>query len=129
MTRSRDDRDGGEGGEGSDLQRAADGDELEGALDDAALAADDDDGVPLLSSLDAEAGPARALSERQLLLLNDRPGLRVLDTALEEIGIGSGRFRLIVELQTWRVYLSVGADNLGSASVGPWQAYLPVLHR
>jgi hemolysin activation/secretion protein len=61
--------------------------------------------------------------ERQLLLLNDRPGLRILDTGLEEIGIATGRFRLIVQVQTWRVYLSAGLDNLGSASVGPWQAY------
>jgi hemolysin activation/secretion protein len=28
-----------------------------------------------------------------------------------------------VQVQTWRVYLSAGLDNLGSASVGPWQAY------
>jgi hemolysin activation/secretion protein len=61
--------------------------------------------------------------QRQLLLLNDRPGLRVLDTELEEIGIATGRFRLIVRVQTWRVYLSVGLDNSGSAAVGPWQAY------
>jgi hemolysin activation/secretion protein len=61
--------------------------------------------------------------QRQLLLLNDRPGLRILDTQLEEIGTATGRFRLIVQVQTWRVYLSAGLDNLGSASVGPWQAY------
>ena len=61
--------------------------------------------------------------QRQLLLLNDRPGLRITDTQLEEIGTATGRFRLIVQVQTWRVYLSAGLDNLGSASVGPWQAY------
>jgi hemolysin activation/secretion protein len=61
--------------------------------------------------------------QRQLLLLNDRPGLRILDTQLEEIGTATGRFRLIVQVQTWRVYLSAGLDNAGSASVGPWQAY------
>jgi hemolysin activation/secretion protein len=68
--------------------------------------------------------PARlGTLQRQLLLLNDRPGLRILDTQLEEIGTATGRFRLIVQVQTWRVYLSAGLDNLGSASVGPWQAY------
>src|SRR3954452_1720660 len=36
--------------------------------------------------------------QRQLLLLNDRPGLRVLDTELEEIGAATGRFRLIVKV-------------------------------
>jgi hemolysin activation/secretion protein len=61
--------------------------------------------------------------QRQLLLLNDRPGLRIIETQLEEIGAATGRFRLIVQVQTWRVYLSAGLDNLGSASVGPWQAY------
>jgi hemolysin activation/secretion protein len=61
--------------------------------------------------------------QRQLLLLNDRPGLRIIDTQVEEIGTATGRFRLVVQVQTWRVYLSAGLDNLGSASVGPWQAY------
>jgi hemolysin activation/secretion protein len=61
--------------------------------------------------------------QRQLLLLNDRPGLRVLDTELDEIGTATGRFRLTVKIQTWRVYLSAGLDNSGSASVGPWQTY------
>jgi len=61
--------------------------------------------------------------ERKLLLLNDRPGMRITDTQLEEIGTGSGCFRLIVLVQTWRVYLSGGIDNLGSSAVGPWQSY------
>ena len=61
--------------------------------------------------------------ERKLLLLNDRPGMHITDTQLEEIGTGSGRFRLIVLVQTWRIYLSSSIDNLGSAAVGPWQSY------
>lgn len=61
--------------------------------------------------------------ERQLLLINGRPGVRVTDTELEEIGLGSGRFRLVVHLKTWRVFSSFGVDNLGSSSVGPWQTY------
>jgi hemolysin activation/secretion protein len=61
--------------------------------------------------------------ERQLMLINARPGVRITDTALEEIGTASGRFRLIVSLQTWHLYSSFGLDNLGSAAVGPWQTY------
>ena len=61
--------------------------------------------------------------ERQLLLINTLPGVRIEDTALEEIGTGSGHFRLIVSLKTWNIFTSVGVDNLGSSSVGPWQSY------
>ena len=42
--------------------------------------------------------------ERQLLLINTRPGVRIVDTALEEIGTASGHFRLVVSLKTWHVY-------------------------
>ncbi len=52
-----------------------------------------------------------------------RPGVRIADTALEEIGTASGHFRLIVSLKTWHVYTSFGVDNLGSSAVGPWQTY------
>jgi hemolysin activation/secretion protein len=57
------------------------------------------------------------------LLISGRPGVRVTDTELEEIGVGSGRFRLVVHLKTWRFFTSFGIDNLGSSSVGPWQTY------
>jgi hemolysin activation/secretion protein len=68
--------------------------------------------------------PSRlATLERQLLLVNGRPGVRILDTGLEEIGTASGRFRLVVELKTWHLYTSFGVDNLGSRAVGPWQSY------
>ena len=68
--------------------------------------------------------PSRlATLERQLLLINGRPGVRIEDTALEEIGNATGRFRLIVVLKTWHLYTSFGVDNLGSSSVGPWQSY------
>jgi hemolysin activation/secretion protein len=63
--------------------------------------------------------------ERQLLLVNDRPGVRIADTALEEIGTATGGFRLIVYLATWRIYTAAGLDNLGSSAVGPLQAFLP----
>jgi len=61
--------------------------------------------------------------ERQLLLINSRPGVRIQDTTLAEIGEGTGRFRLTLLLKTWHVYASLGVDNLGSSAVGPWQSY------
>lgn len=61
--------------------------------------------------------------ERQLFLINARPGVRILDTAIEEIGGPTGRFRLIVSVKTWHIFTSFGLDNLGSSSVGPWQTY------
>lgn len=72
----------------------------------------------------AEEAPARlATLERQLLLVNDLPGVRVKDTTLEEVGAGSGRFRLTVILDSWSVFISAGFDNAASNAVGPWQAY------
>lgn len=71
-----------------------------------------------------EETPARlATLERQLLLVNDLPGVRVKDTTLEEIGSGSGRFRLTVILDSWSVFVAAGIDNGASNAVGPWQAY------
>ena len=68
--------------------------------------------------------PSRLMTlERQLMLINARPGVRITDTALEEIGVASGHFRLVIFLQTWHLYSSFGLDNLGSAAVGPWQTY------
>ena len=77
----------------------------------------------LLGPVLAEQPSRLPTLERQLLLINGRPGVRVTDTELEEIGIGSGRFRLVVHLKTWRIFTSFGIDNLGSSSVGPWQTY------
>jgi hemolysin activation/secretion protein len=61
--------------------------------------------------------------ERQLVLINARPGVRITDSQIEEIGNVSGRFRLVISVQTWHIYAYVGLDNLGSSSVGPWQSY------
>jgi hemolysin activation/secretion protein len=78
---------------------------------------------PMLDAVLAEH-PSRLMTlERQLLLINDRAGVRIDDTALEEIGGPTGRFRLTVYLKTWHIYTSFGLDNLGSSSVGPWQTY------
>ena len=78
---------------------------------------------PMLDAVVAEQPSRLATLERHLLLINGRPGVRIEDTALEEIGTASGRFRLTVYLKTWHVFTSFGVDNLGSFSVGPWQSY------
>ena len=81
-------------------------------------------GLPAMLEPVRREHPARLRTlERQLLLINDRPGVRVVDTALEEIGRTSGRFRLVVFVKTWSVFTSFGIDNLGSSAVGPWQSY------
>jgi hemolysin activation/secretion protein len=78
---------------------------------------------PMLSPVLSEQPSRLSTLERQLLLINGRPGVRIEDTTLDEIGNGSGQFRLTVFLKTWHVFTSFGIDNLGSASVGPWQSY------
>lgn len=99
---------------------------IEGAIVQAELK---DDGAeqygvrPMLGPVLAEQPSRLATLERQLFLINGRPGVRITDTALEEIGGATGRFRLTVYLKTWHVFTSFGLDNLGSSSVGPWQSY------
>jgi hemolysin activation/secretion protein len=61
--------------------------------------------------------------ERQLMLVNDSPGVRVADTTLEEIGEGSGQFRLTVWLKTWQIFTALGFDNQGASAVGPYEAF------
>lgn len=78
---------------------------------------------PMLDAVLAEQPSRLATLERQLLLINGRPGVRIEDSAIEEIGTASGHFRLILSLKTWHVFTSLGVDNLGSSSVGPWQSY------
>jgi hemolysin activation/secretion protein len=78
---------------------------------------------PMLNAVVAERPSRLATMERQLLLINGRPGVRIEDTALEEIGTTTGRFRLTVYLKAWHLFTSFGIDNLGSSSVGPWQSY------
>ena len=99
---------------------------IEGSIAEVALKGDAGEqfGVrPMLAPALAEHPSRLATLERQLLLINTRPGVRIADTAIEEIGEASGRFRLIVELKTWHIYASFGLDNLGSSSIGPWQTY------
>lgn len=99
---------------------------IEGSITEVSLNGDgvEQFGVrPLLDPVLAERPSRLATLERQLLLINSRAGVRVADTALEEIGTASGHFRLVVYVKTWRVYTSWGLDNLGSSAVGPWQTY------
>src|SRR6266581_370862 len=99
---------------------------IEGSITEVALRGEDVEGFgvrPVLDPVVAEQPSRLATLERQLLLINGRPGVRIQDTALEEIATASGRFHLTVFLKTWHVYTSFGIDNLGSSSVGPWQSY------
>jgi len=99
---------------------------IEGAIVQAELKGDGAEqfGVrPMLGPILAEQPSRLPTLERQLFLINGRPGVRITDTALEEIGGATGRFRLIIFLKTWHVFSSFGLDNLGSSSVGPWQTY------
>ena len=99
---------------------------IEGSIAEVALRGDGAEqfGIrPLLDPVLAEHPSRLATLERQLLLINNRAGIRVVDTALEEIGNATGRFRLIVYLKTWHIYTSFGLDNLGSSMIGPWQTY------
>ncbi len=99
---------------------------IEGSITDVTLKGDGAEqfGVrAMLAAVLAEQPSRLATLERQLLLINGRPGVRIEDTALEEIGTASGQFRLILSVKTWHVFTSFGIDNLGSSSVGPWQSY------
>ena len=99
---------------------------VEGSITELALKGDGAEqfGVrPMLDAVLAERPSRLATLERQLLLINGRPGVQIEDTAIEEIGPASGDFRLILSLKTWHVFTSFGVDNLGSSSVGPWQSY------
>lgn len=78
---------------------------------------------PMLGPVLSEHPSRLSTLERQLFLINARPGVRILDTAIEELGGPTGRFRLIVFVKTWHIFTSFGIDNLGSSSVGPWQTY------
>ena len=99
---------------------------IEGSITDVELRGDGAEqfGVrPLLNPVLAERPSRLATLERQLLLINGWPGVRIVDSAIEEIGGPTGCFRLVVTLKTWHIYGSLGADNLGAAAVGPWQTY------
>ena len=98
---------------------------IEGYIAEIALKGDDVDryGVRrLLERIVGERPSQLKTVERQLLLANDTPGIRIADTALEEIGRLTGKFRLIVQVETWRIFVALGLDNQGTAAVGPYEA-------
>jgi hemolysin activation/secretion protein len=78
----------------------------------------------VLAPIAAEPASRRATLERALLLVNDLPGARIVDSAIEEIGTGSGRFRLTVTVETWTNYTTASLDNRGTNATGPLQAYV-----
>ena len=99
---------------------------IEGSIEDVSLAGNDRDTLGVLTVLHpiTTERPSRLSTlERQLLLVNDRPGARVTDVSLEEIGSATGRFRLVVTVETWRIYWTQGLDNYGASAVGPLQGY------
>lgn len=99
---------------------------IEGAITELVLKGDEAKqfGVRTMMEPVIAERPARlATLERQLYLTTARPGISIKDTAIEEIGSASGQFRLVLSIRTWHVFASVGVDNFGSSSVGPWQSY------
>lgn len=100
---------------------------VEGAIAEVVLKGDGAEHFGLHALLDplTQERPARlATLERQLLLASDIPGIRIADTGLEEIGTASGKFRLTVFVEAWRVFTTVSLDNRGTPAVGPLQGYL-----
>lgn len=72
---------------------------IEGSITDVVLKGEGAErfGVrPLLEQVLAEYPTRLATLERQLLLINGLPGVRITDSTLEEIGGPTGHFRLIV---------------------------------
>jgi hemolysin activation/secretion protein len=99
---------------------------IEGSITDVELKGDDAERFAVRAYLKAVLceSPSRLPTlERQLLLVNGLPGVRITDSAIEEIGGPTGHFRLVVYLKTWHVYTWFGLDNLGSSAIGPWQSY------
>src|SRR6185436_15565869 len=93
---------------------------------DLQIQGDDDNAFGVRAKLDPvlREHPSRlATLERYLLIVNELPGAKVDDIAIEEIGSATGRFRLVVKLKTWRVFTSLGIDNYGTHAAGPLQTY------
>lgn len=100
---------------------------LEGYIEEVVVEGNvgNDFGVARMLSAVTHERPLRlATLERHLLLASDTPGLHIQDTALEEKGETTGRFRLIVNLEAWRTFASVDLDNRGSPDTGPLQSFV-----
>lgn len=99
---------------------------IEGRISDIVLKGKGANEFGIREVLDAVVleAPARLKTlERKLLLVDSRPGVQIIDTAIEELGVATGDFRLIVQLETWHVYSALGLDNRGVSDVGPMQTY------
>jgi hemolysin activation/secretion protein len=99
-------------------------DVVEGFVTDLEINGDDNNAFGVrqfLEPLLLERPSRLATVERQLLLVNDIPGARVADIALDELGQTSGRFRLSIRMKSWRLYASASLDNSGTRAVGPLQ--------
>jgi hemolysin activation/secretion protein len=99
---------------------------IEGYIAKVVLKGDDVDRFwirPVLERVIGERPAQLRTLERQLLLVNETPGVQITDSAIEEIGRTSGKFRLIVSVKTWRIISALGIDNQGAAAVGPYQAF------
>ena len=62
--------------------------------------------------------------ERQLLIVSDTPGVRIVDVNIEEVAPATGQFRLLVQVETWHVWAAYDLDNHGSPEIGPLQAFI-----
>ncbi len=99
---------------------------IEGYIGSYKIAGDDGRRYPTERYLDPLLGkrPLKQKQlERQLMLLNDLPGLMIEDTALEEQGELTGAFELTVYVKSWRLYSSSELDNRGTEAIGPLQSF------
>jgi hemolysin activation/secretion protein len=100
---------------------------LEGRVEDIATKGDQSGrfGVHrLLEPIRAQHPLKLATLERQLLILSDTPGIRIVDVNIEEVAPTTGRFRLLVQVETWHVWTAFDLDNHGSREIGPLQAFI-----
>lgn len=98
---------------------------IEGYIDEILVESSDDFGArALLAPLLDERPLKQKTLERCLLLVSDTPGQKIVDTSLDEHPLTSGRFKIVVKLETWRLFAAMGADNRGSAAVGRAQGYV-----
>ena len=98
---------------------------LEGYVTEVGFAGGDPMGFGIARHADRirEDRPLRlATLERNLLFVNDTPGVRIKDTTLQELGGPTGRFRLTVMIETWNVWAQMALDNRGTREVGPLQS-------
>jgi hemolysin activation/secretion protein len=100
---------------------------LEGRVEDIAIKGDQAGrfGVQrLLEPIRAQHPLKLATLERQLLILSDTPGIRIVDVNIEEVKPATGRFKLLVQVETWHVWTAFDLDNHGSREIGPLQAFI-----